>query len=202
MLTVDKNLYYNQKHLQNILKGTQNQYLENINDPMNLNNFPLEVLKRKEWVRKNQKNGEKPKNSNNRVDMIGSGNIYDVSKVQTMIARENYFNQKYSKTPNNPRQSEFANQQEENLSRQLTQSRKSRKDEQSHHSYPSRNSYQSGYRESVEGGWPEKNMMDMTQERRHANRKSLNAKEHNDELFRKKSQQRKSVGYANIGPGI
>jgi hypothetical protein len=174
--------------------------MENINDPMNMNNFPLDVLKRKEWVRKNKEKAEVNNKSRNRVDMIGSGNIYDVSKIETMIARENYFNQKFNKTGNN--QDLQKSKQEEKLSRQPTESRHSQMDNQSNQSYPSRNSYQSGYRDSMEQGWPAQNNMEMTQERRnHPQRQSMNAKEHNDQLFKKKAPQRKSLGYSNISSG-
>jgi len=201
---VDKNLYYNQKHLRNILQGTQNQYMENINDPRNMNNYPLEVLKRKEWARKNKEKADQMNNCQNRVDMIGSGNIYDASKIETMIARENYFNKKFNQTANpNLKNSGLRNQKEEQLSRQPSHSRKSHVESQSGQSHQSRQSYQSGYRDSVEQGWPPKNNMNLPPQEtmNPPQRKSMNAKQHNDELFRKKSMQRKSLGYTNISGG-
>ena len=207
LLTVDNNLYYNQNHLKNILNGTQNHYMQNISDSHPMDSFSLDVLKRKEWVRQNKEKAMLNTNCKNRVDMIGSGNVYDSSKIETMIARENFlkskFNQDYSKkksvtemSENKSRNSEINNSQvsrHSNYSRNSQAERKSQIDRKSQ------------YRESMEQGWPARNSDVSSQsQRRRSNgvvRDSMNAKEHNDRLFMKKNAKRKSMGYTNISRG-
>lgn len=179
LLAVDKNLYYNQKHLENILNGTQNQYLEKINDPMNVNSYPIDVLKRKEWVRQNQESKQEKGFRKNGMDMIGTGNLFDSSKVETIIARDKYFQNKFHQ------KGEFNEQSTGKDTQSQTQNHESgRRSEMSR---------QSHVRESMEEGWGP----DVMQRQR----RSMHAKEHNDQLFKKKSVQRKSLGYGNMGQG-
>lgn len=195
-MTVDKNLFYNQKHLQKILEGKQDHYMQNIKDPNNMDTFSLEVLKRKEWVRQNKERANNSNNCKNRVDMIGSGNMYDSSKIETMIARENFLKNKFSKNYSQPQKTPISENQD------LSKKSKSNYSEQEKKSNYSRNSRNSGYRESMEG-WPARNSSDIHSRRRSTGvvRDSLNAKQHNDQLFMKKSGPRKSLGYTNISRG-
>lgn len=222
---MDKNLYFNQKHLENILNGTQNQYLERINDPMNVNSYPIEVLKRKEWVRQNQHRMNPEHHKKNGVDMIGTGNLYDPSKVETIIARDKYFQNKYSANQNPGPQSKASNpppnNQYKDMERQSRHSQSKASDKGSRHSQmsnPGRHSQMSNhsrhsqmsnpnrrsntsdaFRNSRDQGWgPDV----VSRNRAFENpRGSMHAKEHNDALFKKKSAARKSLGYTNISQG-
>lgn len=190
---MDKNMFYNQEHLRKILEGTQDQYMQRLGDGADKDNYPLEVLKRKEWVRQNKQKNAQSRNCNNRVDMIGSGNLFDSSKLETMIARENYFNRH-----NRPEPSKTELPSESRPS----QSEPERPQNPSELSRPS-----GGYRDSLEQGWPAEPVPGQTQSRaskasnEHRMRGSLNAKHHNDKLFKKKASQRRSVGYAGMRAG-
>lgn len=182
-------MFYNQKHLQKILEGKQNQYMQNLCEQKEASSYPLETLKRKEWVRQNMEKGGSTGKCSKGVNMIGSGNIFDSSKVETMIARENYFNRQ-----NLPRQSTKEPQTESHQS-------DSRYEQPENHSEHSRTS---GYRESLGQGWPAEPRQAPTELKRpseHKMRGSMNAKQHNDDLFKKKASQRRSVGYGNMRKG-
>lgn len=160
-----------------------------------MDTFSLEVLKRKEWVRQNKERAnQQTQNCKNRVDMIGSGNMYDSSKIETMIARENFLKNKFSKN--------YSQASENAVPEQAPElSRKS----ESNYSQNEKSNYSrnSGYRDSLEQGWPARNSGEMNSRRRSSGivRENLNAKQHNDRLFMKKAGQRKSLGYTNISRG-
>lgn len=181
------------------MEGKQNEFLQTLNDPMNVNNYPLEVLKRKEWVRQNKEKGAQG-DLKNRVDMIGSGNLYDSSKIETMIARENYFNNKFQKENFSQRKkSEMGHKMEKERKSHMSRQSEVEQKERSSQVNSSIRSEASRYRDSLEQGWPAEGSVNRRSEV--YGRQMANAKEHNDELFRRKSGQRKSLNYMNISKG-
>lgn len=170
------------------MAGRRDQHLQSLADPGHAENYPLEVLKRREWVRQNRLRREADPQTNCRVDMIGSGNRFDTSKVETMIAREHYFNARNQATRGEdaaeakPRPSE-----DQGFPSRASQSQFIRGDSRRGEGWPPEE--QEFGRESSQGlGGYEA-------------RGSVNAKKHNDALFQKKAAARKSVGLESLRRG-
>lgn len=88
---MDKNLYNTEKHLKNMLEGKQNGYLEYLDQKNCEDNLDFETLKRREFVKEAAKNKSNVLlGTNNGVNMIGSGNMFNSKNIETMLAREKY----------------------------------------------------------------------------------------------------------------
>ena len=225
MLIVDKNLYHSEQHLRNILKGSQTENLENLTNPNRNDNYSFEVLKRRECVKNNHlKNKEANKCLNSRVDMIGSGKLFKSGKIESMIKRDKYFNEKRkdcnrnestvagllndqaNKFDNIAEQKDLYSGKYDNYMNNIQQRTNERSSQMSDHNRPGYRSptlsteysgRKSLINQSQYDNYSQKRQSDLTNEYQE---NGIHAKDHNDQLFRRKSGERKSMDYTITAP--
>ena len=194
---MDKNLEKNENRLKKMLDGTQDEHMEDITSSNKPSNYCLETMKRKDWANQNKIMNKTNKDPRYRVDMIGSGNTFDSSKIEKMIAIDQYFNTKKAPTarPSNYSQKpdySDAQSRRSNTAPKYLEAQPRYSDAQPRYSdaQPRYSDAQPRYSDA-QPSYTEPSMQPQNDENNYRA-----SKIHNDELFRRKS--RNSVNQDNI----